>query len=397
MDLDALVTQADPARRAVLDGPDSADGTRLYRRITGPSRGGRASRLLGRRLLGRRLTVSAAGAAVAGLAVAVTMALLPGSPIAALPAAVAVLDQAAATAASQPAGPVLGPGQYLYVKSLETVGVPNLEESMDGGPVIVGAPLTMSQPQSGGPVTYEGVNHICTMLRELWFAPDGSGRMVWTPAGRQSTSAAQGCHAYAQTMPANNAHMNPYFPLGGARLPTDPAALERAVEQRYADGKPDFTMFIAVSELLEASQSPAVRAALYGVIERLPGIMNLGPMTDRLGRHGIAVGFMDSGTRYGLIFDPATSAVLEATGVVVTSKRQCNPATTDRIPASTVHGPHGVTHHAAVVLRWPRFCIPAQAAGTAGYAAYVTSGVVNSDTATPPAVSSAPIRPANSG
>jgi hypothetical protein len=48
-------------------------------------------------------------------------------------------------------------------------------------------------------------------------------------------------------------------------------------------------------------------------------------MTDRLGRHGIAVGFMDSGMRYELIFDPATSAVLEATGVVVTSKRPTSP------------------------------------------------------------------------
>jgi hypothetical protein len=161
------------------------------------------------------------------------------------------------------------------------------------------------------------------------------------------------------------------------------------VEQRYSDGKPDFTTFTSVSELLEASQSPAVRAALYGVIERLPGIMNLGPMTDRLGRHGIAVGLMDSGTRYELIFDPATSAVLEATGVVVTSKRQCYPATTTTPPASTAHGPHGIIRRPAHVLRWPGFCIPAQPAGTAAYTAYIASGVVNSDTARPPAASSA--------
>jgi hypothetical protein len=218
VDLDALMTESDPARRAVFDGPDSADGARLYRRITGQPRtaapGGR---------LRRRLTVPAAGTvAVAGLAVAVTVAMLPGSPLAALPAAAAVLDQTAATAASQPAGPALGPGQYFYVKSLETVGVPNMEESLLGGPVIVGVPMIVTQPLSGGPVTYEGVDHICTMIRELWFASDGSGRMVRTPARRQSTSAAQGCHAVSQTMPANSDHANPYFPLEGARLPTRP-------------------------------------------------------------------------------------------------------------------------------------------------------------------------------
>ena len=393
MDLNALMTEADPARRTVLDGPDSADGARLYCRITEPPRTADP----GRRLR-RRLTVSAAGtAAAAGLAVAVTMAILPGSPMAAQPAAAAVLDQVAATAASQPSGPVLGPGQYFYVKSLDTVGVPNMEESMLGGPVTTGVPTIVTQPQSGGPVTYGGVDHICTMIRELWFAPDGSGRMVWTPAGHQSTSAALGCHTVTQTMPANNAHANPYFPLVGTPLPTDPAALERVVEQRYADGTPDVTTFTAVSELLEVSQAPAVRAALYGVIERLPGIMNLGPMKDRLGRHGIAVGFMDSGTRYEIIFDPATSAVLEATGVVVTSKRQCYPATTSTPPASTVHGPHGMTRRPAHVLRWPGFCIPAQPAGTAGYTAYIASGLVSSDTATPPAASSAPVRPATSG
>ena len=110
--------------------------------------------------------------------------------------------------ASQPSGPVLGPGQYFYVKSLDTVGVPNMEESMLGGPVTTGVPTIVTQPQSGGPVTYGGVDHICTMIRELWFAADGSGRMVWTPAGHQSTSAAQGCHTVTQTMPANNAHMS---------------------------------------------------------------------------------------------------------------------------------------------------------------------------------------------
>lgn len=365
MDLDALLTEADPARDAVLHEPDSAEGARLYRRITGQPRTRRASRLLG----SHRVTVPAAGIAVAA-GLAITLAVLPGSPMGPRPAVAAVLDQAAAAAAGQPAGPALRPGQYLYVESVETVGVPMLEESLVGGPVTTG-----------------GRAHICVMTREVWVALNGALRTVWTPTGRQAISAAQGCHAVTRTEPGSNAgeRPNPYFPLDGASLPTDPAALERVVEQRYADGKPDFTTFVAVSKLLEASQSPSVRAALYGVIKRLPGIMNLGPMTDQLGRHGTAVGLMDAGTRYELIFDPATSAVLEATGVVVTSRRYCFPATTVHVPATTIHGPHGVTRLPAHVIHTPRSCIPPQPVGTAGYTAYVASGVVNSATATPAA------------
>jgi hypothetical protein len=40
-------------------------------------------------------------------------------------------------------------------------------------------------------------------------------------------------------------------------------------------------------------------------------------MTDPLGRHGTGVGFTEYGVRDVLIFDPATSAVLEREGVVV--------------------------------------------------------------------------------
>jgi hypothetical protein len=155
------------------------------------------------------------------------------------------------------------------------------------------------------------------MTRELWLAPTGALRLTYTPDGRQDTGPAAGCHAYSYSWPASadGNGANPFFPVILPGLPTSPAALEQAIEQRYADGKPDTTLFVAVTELLEESQTPSFRAALYRVVELLPGIENLGPMTDQLGRHGTAVGFTDSGTRYELIFNPATSAVLEARSV----------------------------------------------------------------------------------
>jgi hypothetical protein len=387
MDLDALIAESDPVRGSVLSGPDSAEGERLYRRITeqagipGTTHPRFRKVLPGRRQAGRRLTLSAAGAAVAAGLAAVLVVVLPSSP----PAAAAVLENAAATAARQPAGPVLQPGQYLYIKTVETV-------SLITGQVINPAkgsspaspPAILGDSTLGGPVTS---GRACIMTRELWLAPTGAMRVTYSPDGRQNTSPAAGCHPYSWAAPGNSSGANPFFPVIGSGLPTSPAALERVIEQRYADGKRDMTLFAAVTELLEESQTPSVRAALYRVVELLPGIKNLGPMTDQIGRRGTAVGFMDSGIRYELIFNPATSAILEARSVqVVPVPRTCDPAETFRIPVRTVRGPQGkVTQDPAQIIRVPRSCVPAQPAGATGYVVFAASGVVNSDTATMPA------------
>mgnify|MGYP001392314059 CR=1 FL=1 len=109
MDLDKLLTEADPARACRLDAPTSDAATRLYQRITAQRPA--ADRARRRRA---RVTVAAAGAAAAaGLAVALAVGVLPGSPIAPPSAAAAVLDRAAATAAAQPTRPAPHPGRYL--------------------------------------------------------------------------------------------------------------------------------------------------------------------------------------------------------------------------------------------------------------------------------------------
>lgn len=384
MDLDALIAESDPARGCVLAGPDSAEGQRLYRRITeqagepGRTRSGFGP---GWRRPRRPLILSAAGAAAAAGLATVLVGVLPGSP----PAAAAVLEKAASTAARQPAGPVLQPGQYLYIKTVETV-------SLSAGQVInpakgsspASTPVFLGDSQLGAPVM-SGQGK-CVMTRELWLAPSGALRLTYTPDGPQNTSPAAGCHAYSYSWAASDSGANPFFPVIGSGLPTSPAALERVIEQRYGDGKPDRTLFAALTELLEASQTPSLRAALYRVVELLPGIKNQGAMTDQLGRRGTAVGYTDDGIRYELIFNPATSAVLETRSVQVAPvPRTCDPAETFRVPAKNVRGPQGtITRDPAQVIRVPRFCEPAQPAGASGYVVFVASGVVNSDTATTP-------------
>jgi hypothetical protein len=98
------------------------------------------------------------------------------------------------------------------------------------------------------------------------------------------------------------------------------------------------------------------------MIESLPGIDSLGPMTDKLGRHGVGVGFTEFGVRDVLIIDPATSAVLEREGIVADPSQVILPPGSARLSVGAV----------------------------TNYTVYVTSGVVNSITAVPPVTSGLP-------
>ena len=98
------------------------------------------------------------------------------------------------------------------------------------------------------------------------------------------------------------------------------------------------------------------------MIQRLPSIELLGPMTDRLGRHGTGVGFTEFGVRDVLIFDPATSAVLEREGIAV------DPSQISVPPGNAKFGAGEVIN----------------------YTVYKASGVVNSITAVPSAASGSP-------
>jgi hypothetical protein len=366
MDLDELLTEADPARTCRFDAPTSDAATRLYRQITAQPPAGRPP---GR--LRARVMVPAVGAvAAAGLTVALAVGVPPAAPTAP-PAAAAVLDRAAATAAAQPARPALRPGRYLYLKTIQT---------MSKGP----AGFSWS-PLGALPDTNPGY-HECVMTRQVWIPGAGPGRTVYTPYGSQRDAPAGTCHAFTEPFWDDGDQLGTDLP---SALSANPARLARLIERRYADGRPDLTTFAAVTMLLETGEPPQVMAALYRVLKLLPGIEDLGPMSDRIGRHGIGVGLMDTGTRYELIFNPATSAILEAAAVVVTPQPQhCTPAFT--MPAQTFHNPrlHKVIHIAA--HHFPRSCDTPDPAGSAGYTVVISSGIVNSATATVPTPGGAP-------
>jgi len=335
MDLDTMLDEAAPARHVHLDGPDSPAAVSLYRRIiTQPPAAATARRRY-------RFAVPAlTGAAVAGVCAIVALAFIPGSP-ARSPgpptrpdaAAAAVLAKAALTAARQPASAVPGPGQYTYVETIEG--------QRNSG--------TASRPDTSG---------MCVQTVQVWAAPDGSGRAV---AGAPTGPCSDGVIP-SQTFPKGQEIDLAVYPRA-ADLPRDPAALEQFIVRHFEGGPEEVgATFDFAGTFLQSGAPPRVRAALYRMIQRLPGIELLGPMTDKLGRHGIGVGFTEYGVRDVLIFDPATSAVLEREGIAV--------------DPSQISVPPGA----------PKF----SAGELINYTVYKASGVVNSITAIPSAATGSP-------
>jgi hypothetical protein len=116
-------------------------------------------------------------------------------------------------------------------------------------------------------------------------------------------------------------------------------AIEREVGARETRPVPTASVFEVIADrLLFASTSPKLRAALYRVIARLPGVQLLGWQSDRLGRRGIAVAIPhaeigDEATCRELLFDPTTSEPLQ-TQLVQTAPLPSSG--TASLPAGTV-------------------------------------------------------------
>lgn len=250
----------------------------------------------------------------------------------------AVLLRAARTAGTQPAV-TPGPGQFVYTKSesvYETV---------------------TASPHGFVPIAFQ------PSTREIWISPDGSGRIL-DDSGHlffaRHADAVYYYNAYRNQMDLMNGHVSDdhegdlgYIDLSD--VPTDPAQLKQLIDSRKLEGGPpgNAETFQIIGDLLrDTSAPPAVRSALYTVVSELPGVELIGPTHDQIGRPGTGVAYVSRGLRNELIFDPQTSALLaEQQSVVETSRWNPFP------PGSVI-----------------------------GWAAYLASGIVNSDTDTTSAV-----------
>ena len=153
-------------------------------------------------------------------------------------------------------------------------------------------------------------------VREIWQGPTG-GLIRETSAPPQFLSALDREHWIAAGRPQVSAPSSTQElpPARALDLPTNPDALYAKLHDEAvgnANGT-EMEMLTEVGDALrETAASPALRASLYEVAARIPGIELLGPTTDRLGRRGVAVAYSssDAHERHELIFDPRTSALL---------------------------------------------------------------------------------------
>jgi DNA-directed RNA polymerase specialized sigma24 family protein len=80
----------------------------------------------------------------------------------------------------------------------------------------------------------------------------------------------------------------------------------------------DDELFTLVGDVLRSAPLPSdLRAALYRVAARIPGIHLIGEVRDTAGRGGVGVAFDDPARRRILIFDPQTAELLGEQSVLL--------------------------------------------------------------------------------
>jgi hypothetical protein len=279
----------------------------------------------------RRWLIPAVGFAT--VAAAVTIAIGVGPAQETVTPAAAALREAADAARAQDGIP---PGKYLYVRSVNA--------NLASGSVLVDP----SDPE--GP-TLECCDAFVPQVRELWLGDEpGDARLRerrvghlrflseeererWITLRRPELEAKTPFSGILAGLPARGWYDGPLD------LPSDADAIyeqfeEDAERDTREPGVPfdihvSRSMFQHFSDVLrEARATPEQRAAAYEALARVPGVMLVGEVTDRLGRRGVAVavdivenepsGFL---YRYMLVFDPETADLLEERREVLPGNR----------------------------------------------------------------------------
>ena len=303
-----MIDELERVRRLRADEPPPSEGAwreasaALTRAIASEGRLSRPPRRptsrLSRRASRRGRRLFRALALVAALAAALLVIALVGngSETGPSPAAAAALERLARIAASGPSL-VPGPGQYLYVDSVNNYPA----DAIAGGRECV---------------TYS-FDH-----RQIWIGANGSGLLRDTTGQTMFTSAAD----RAVCMAMNPSPLSPTglsnlwfaagcFQLGPTNdmqaLSTDPRTL--LVQMRRLDGGPRSPGedFVHVGDFMrETDASPGLRAALYRAAALIPAVHLLGRVHDHLGRTGLGVAYEAPGILHELIFNPRTSELM---------------------------------------------------------------------------------------
>lgn len=311
IDFSALRSWDDLQRAGEVAPPPNEVIIRAQHAVSAAARNELAHRVVALRSRRRRRVVLATSVAAAAVG---AFSLLPGGaarPVDAHAQAVTVLRAASRVAAAAPDAE-LQPGQRLYVKL--TVTSP-----------------TVIEPTPGN-VT---ARYISTVDSEFWWAADGTAtirrhrvgdisfptekdRLGYQAAGFTADEVAAPQVDKVQASP--DCLALPTYTCS-RQLPTDPAALEAYLRSRTAGRghSDDQELWTVVNDLLRFPVTPApLRASLYEVATRIPGVRSLGQATDSSGRTGVAIAYdyalTTSPSPQGhdvMIVDPSTGQILQ--------------------------------------------------------------------------------------
>jgi hypothetical protein len=291
--------------------PTSDRGDRILRRaVSAPLR--RIERHPHRRRFPR--LVLPAVAVITIVVIAVLFVPVPGTRQGASAAAAEVLHAAARVAEGQPQTPMPADG-YRYRRSKDAYRSYYDACSFPGGPGECPAPP---------PNDWE-FSVLVPHTREIWVAPDGSGRLLVTTGERRFLGPRDEATWEAAGRPQLDRPGTSDETFGPDGLSftdfseysTDPDELYDQIRSKAEGYGPstDAEMLVLVGDLLrEPVAPPDLRAALFRVAARIPGVELVGEVTDPAGRKGTAVartsddaGFLE---RNELVFDPETSELL---------------------------------------------------------------------------------------
>jgi hypothetical protein len=316
VELDGLVARLQPVRDEDLELESAtADAKALFEHIVAHPDDGTvlSEELRDPPLRTWRWLVVVAAAAVVGTVALLTVDGGP-APELATPAAAALRDAADAARAQDG----IPPGAYLYVRSDNAV-------------------LAFGKDGPG----HDCCEALVPRVRELWLGDEpGDARLRerregelqflteqerarWIRLGRPALESKTPFSAILTGIPTRAWYDGPLD------LPTDPGAVyedfEKDAEADHAQpGAPTDvdvggSMFLHFADVLrEARATPEQRAAAYEALARVPGLMLVGDVTDRLGRPGVAIA-LDVGDnepsgflyRHVLVFDRGTADLLE--------------------------------------------------------------------------------------
>jgi hypothetical protein len=176
---------------------------------------------------------------------------------------------------------------------------------------------------------------IVPSIDEQWRSEDGSGKVV-TASGEPVEAGPPGAEADRQAsgdLPDGEGEVTEYPPGGLSSIrptewyPRDPSRLREKLLAELADNeRPEHVqIFVELDELLSQQRVPPdLLAAFYRVLAEDAEMRSYGPVTDRAGRRGIAVGLDYEYDRYMLIVDRETGTPLGIEEILTTDPGKLN-------------------------------------------------------------------------